>query len=319
MKPNFYKQIDSRWSSYYCRAGGGYPTLGAHGCGPTCCTNVISATTHSNWQPKKLFQWACANGFMTATDGLYWSGIEAMLMYGGIKKPIQTTNHDTIKKSLQKGDWIIAIMGPGNWTRGGHFILVYSIDSNNNIYVSDPASYASYRSKNTFKLFTSQMRNCWIIENPAQYVKSPDVPKETKEIAMYVSRDKAPVRTKAKSTKNGGKIVARIKFNKKLRLVPYNDNWYKINSGTYKGKFIHKHNLSKYRQETAKYKTRYIMNLRDGYSTKSTLLQEVPKGVTLKSTKRRGNWAYFPKQKGLSKGGFIRIKDSKYTYLKKVK
>lgn len=319
MKPNFYKQIDSRWSTYKCAAGEGYPSLGAHGCGPTCCANVISATLNSKITPKDTFKWACQNGYMTASQGLYWSGIDAMLTHWGIKKPTQTTNHDTIKKALKDNDWVIALMGPGTWTRAGHFILVYQIDSSNNVYISDPASFASYRSKNSFNLFVSQMRNCWIIERPTQYVKSYAPVKETKTVKLYVCKQKTPVRTKPCSVKKGGTIVARLKFNTKLTLERHNDSWYKIASGKYKGKFIHEHNLSKYRQEAAEYKLLYSMNLRKGYSKNTEILQTVPKGTLLKSTKRRGNWAYFPKQKGIKNAGFIRIKDNNYIYLKKTK
>ena len=62
------------------------------------------------------------------------------------------------------------------------------------------------------------------------------------------------------------------------------------------------------------------MNLRDGYSTKTAdVIGTIRKGYTFTSTKQRGTWAYFPVQKGLTKAGWVKIKNGNETYLKAVK
>ena len=72
-------------------------------------------------------------------------------------------------------------------------------------------------------------------------------------------------------------------------------------------------NLSKYKTQTICYRTKYTMNVRDGYSTSATVKGKVVKGRSIKSTKQRGNWAYVPAVKG-----WVCIKDSEKTYLEKV-
>ena len=301
MKPNFYKQIDPAWSSYSCYAGGGYPTLGGDGCGPTCCTNIISAITHPTWKPPKLFKWACKNGYMTANSGLYWSGIKAMLEYGGITNVEQTTDHARIKDALQKGHWVIGLVGPSRWTSGGHFIVLYEYRKGN-VYISDPASYAQYRHIAPFSVFEEADLQDWIIIDPSQYTKRKTKTKESKEAALYVKVKSTKVKKKPFKSE---KAIAKLKFNTKVVVKPFDDDWYQITRGKYKGCYVRAANFSKYAQKVIKYKALKDMNVRSGYTTKAKIIGKIKKGTILKSTKQRGRWAYFPKQKGLDKAGFI--------------
>ena len=314
MKPNFYKQIDPRWASYSYPVSGGRPTIGGSGCGPTSCVNVISALTHSTWTPKTTFKWACQNGYMTANSGLYWTGIKAILKHGGITNVEQTGSAEAAKTALKKGYWVIGLVGPSRWTHGGHFILLYGYD-NGTVYISDPYSYSNYQQKAPWSAYAAADRQEWLIINPAQYKKKKT--KGSKKALLYVSKKIVNVRKKPSLKADK---VGQVKFNTKMTLIPYSDNWYKIAKGKYKGYFIHKGNFSKYRQRVLKYKTLENMNVRAGYTTKADIIGGVPKGVTLKSTKQRGRWAYFPKQKGLNKPGFICVKssDGKTRFLEKL-
>ena len=62
-----------------------------------------------------------------------------------------------------------------------------------------------------------------------------------------------------------------------------------------------------------KYKTRYAMNVRSGNSTKSKVLRVISKGTIVEANQTKGNWIYSNKY-----AGWICIKDSTETYLKKV-
>lgn len=315
MKPNFYKQIDPKWSSYSCYAEGGYPTIGGDGCGPTSCANVISATTHPSWKPPKLFKWACKHGYMTAESGLYWSGIKAILQYGGITDVEQTSDKAKVLEALKRGYWVIGLVGPSRWTSGGHFILLYEYHKGN-VYISDPASYSRYRHIAPFYIFEQANLQNWLIINPAKYVKKKTDVKESKGALLYVSVKTVTVREKASKT---SKAKGQLKFNTGVTVELINDNWYKITKGKYKGYYIHKGNLSKYKQNIRKYKALKNMNVRSGYTTKAKIIGKIKKGTVLKSTKQRGRWAYFPKQEGLEKAGFICVKTKENErYLQKV-
>lgn len=61
-----------------------------------------------------------------------------------------------------------------------------------------------------------------------------------------------------------------------------------------------------------KYKTTTVMRVRKSATTKSDTLKLVSAGAVVYASKVKGNWAYIPSLKG-----WICIKDSKHTYLKK--
>lgn len=317
LKPYFYKQADSRWAKkkYLC-TDGGYASVGAAGCGPTSVANVVSALIKPI-RPYTVFKYACKMGYMTSNSGMYRSAVPKLLKHYKIDPveilPRTAEGKKKLKSYLKKNYWAIAIMGPGIWTSGGHYILAYYVDSNNKVYISDSASSATQRQKNTFENFWNQQKDVsWLVINPKKYVtKTTTSANDTaKTYTLYTNNSKANVRA-GRGTNN--KLVATLGRNKKLKVKNLKNNWWEIASGTYKGKFISSSNLSKYKTQTINYKTLYNMNVRDGYTTSAKIIGKVEKGRVIKSSKQKGNWAYVPAKKG-----WVCIKDSKLTYLKKV-
>lgn len=317
IKPNNYKQYDSRWARKSHRFSDGTATIGGSGCGPTSCANIISALVNSKVTPVTTWNWFIKHGYMTGSQGAYWGGILACLKAYGIKPVTVTNDKNKIKAYLRKNYMCVAIMGPGNWTRGGHYITPYYVDSNSNVYISDPASTASNRLKNRYSLFASQKRNAWIVIDPKKYKGGK--PKATVEYRLYVADDYVNVRDKA-STKS--KILGRYTKNKCLKLYGYKDGWYRCSAGKWKGHYVHESCLSKYKQVSVKYKFLYTMNLRSGYSTDSKVICTVPKGKVATCSKMRGRWAYFKnikKVRGKYVSGFVKVNEKGgKTYLKKV-
>lgn len=302
MKPSFYKQYDSRWARHSWKG----VTVGGSGCGPTAIANVVTALKKKK-TPKQVFDWICKNGYMTIGSGTYWAGITAALKHYGIKNFKVTSSASDALSSLKKGHWLIGVVGPSRWTRGGHYILLYAIDSNNHLKISDSASSSDYRQKDgPFSEYKAAECMQWIDIDPSDYIKSEKKPKESKKYTFYICEDYANVR---ESASTDSKIKGKIDFGESVVLTEYNDKWYKIAKGKFKGFYIHESNLSKYTQEKATYKLLSDMNLREGYTTKSNVIKVIKSGTVLKSTKRRGSWAYFPVQKGIDKPGFICIKD----------
>lgn len=319
LKPYFYKQSDSRWAKkkYKC-TDGGYASVGTAGCGPTSVANVVSALIKPI-RPYTVFKYACQKGYMTSNSGMYRSAVPKLLKHYNIDPveiiPRNSDGKKLLKSYLKKNYWAIAIMGPGIWTRGGHYILAYYVDSNNRVYISDSASSEEHRQKNTFENFWNQQKDVsWLIVNPKKYIKNttPTVTDKAKSYTLYTNNNNANIRT-GRGTKY--KKVTSLKKNKTLKVKNLKQGWWEIASGIYKGKYISESNLSKYKSITIKYKTQYTMNVRSGYTTSSKIVGKIAKGTTITSSKQRGNWAYIPAKKNQ---GWVCIKDSKYTYLKKV-
>ena len=137
-----YRQADSRWGSMPyagdCMAGSG--------CGPTAVANITGQN------PWTVAQWLTSHGYASNGFGTYWGGISAALTAYGC--PGQQLNYSSLygtygstvetnwKQSMTKGGFAgILLMGPGVFTRGGHFITITQYQ-NGNCYVHDPASAA---------------------------------------------------------------------------------------------------------------------------------------------------------------------------------
>lgn len=311
-KPNFYKQIDSRWASNRYKCTGGTMSIGGGGCGPTSIANIVSALIDPKITPIDVMKYICKHGYMIANQGTTWQGITNTLKHYGVDKFKVTYSSTEAKKSLKKNHWVLGVVGPSRWTRGGHYIVAYAITESGRIRVSDPASYADYRQKEGFfSEFSKAARCMWIEINPADYKEKKKKKKvKAKSVTLYVDDAKANVR-KGRGTKYG--VVGKIERGKKLLLTSYKSGWYKIASGKFKGKFISSKSLTKYKPSVATYKANYKMNVRKGYTTKAEIKGTIKKGTKIKSAYKVGNWIYVPALKG-----WICVKDSSTTYLKKV-
>ena len=63
-------------------------------------------------------------------------------------KAIQTANIDVVKACLDAGGYVVCSMGPGYWTKGGHFICAWKYDATY-VYCNDPASGSRVKQKLT--------------------------------------------------------------------------------------------------------------------------------------------------------------------------
>ena len=295
-RPNFFKQYDSRWASLSWKG----QTLRGHGCGPTSIANCVSVMAgHENITPKDTWKWICDHGFMTVGHGTVWDGMTKCLEHYGIKSKISTSKSE-VKEALRANNFAIPLMGPGLWTRGGHFITAYYVDSNDNIYISDPASSAAARQKNKFNTFWSQEKRTWIIIDTEQYFsKDPSHPTGKERYSMYVFSDDgwAYIR-KGRSTRYAA--VDKVKNGKKLKLKNYSDGWYQIAAGKYRGYFISEQVLSKTKAIHKKYKViaKGGLRVRAGYTKKAKMLKVLKKGTIVTAAKQRGRWVYVPSVKG---------------------
>ena len=316
IKPSFYKQTDSRWAKkHYPTTDGGSPSVGAAGCGPTSVANVINATVR-RITPPVVFKYACKHGFMTGNSGMYRSAVLKLLEHYGITQtatvPRSAAGKETLRAYLRKNYWAIAIMGPGTWTRGGHYILAYFVDAKGRVYISDPASSAEERQLNAFDHFWNEQKDAsWVIIDPRQYPLAGGEAKKSaaKTYTLYTNNTRANIRQKRTVQ---SKTVATLGRNKALKVKNLKGGWWEIAAGKYKGKYINESNLSKYKTETRDYITLYNMNVRAGYTTNSQIIGRIEKGRAIRSSRQKGRWAYIPAKKG-----WVCIKSDTKTYLKR--
>lgn len=174
-QPVSYLQTDPRWGSLDYSAPGEKTTIAASGCGPTAMAMVLATWADPSVTPKTECAWALAHGYKAPRQGTYYGYFEpagaryglrvTRLNYASLYGKATSAYHALVKDALDRGELVIACMGPGNWTSSGHYVLVYGIEGDT-IYINDPASTKATRTRGSWALFRQQVKYYWGIENP---------------------------------------------------------------------------------------------------------------------------------------------------------
>lgn len=146
-QPVDYKQYDSRWGSIvYTSTGNKSQTIKTGGCGPTAAADVVATLKDSSVTPPVLAELAVKNGYRTANSGTAWAYFKWLANKYGFSKFAETTSLATLKACLDAGGYVVCSMGPGYWTKGGHYICAWKYDDTY-IYCNDPASSTRKKQK----------------------------------------------------------------------------------------------------------------------------------------------------------------------------
>lgn len=182
-KPVSYLQTDSRWASWPYSNKDEDTDIAESGCGPTSMAMVIATWKDPSVTPVTTCQWALKKGYKATGNGTYHSYfVPQAAAYGIACERVNTSSlaymtssqaepyHQKAYNAVNEGHIVICLMGKGNWTNGGHYIVWYSNDDKGNVYINDPASTKANRVKNTFSLLKSQVRYYWICKVPEEVI-----------------------------------------------------------------------------------------------------------------------------------------------------
>lgn len=178
-QPVSYLQTDPKWKSIPYAVKGESSTIGGSGCGPTSMAMVLATWADPSVTPKSECVWALKNGYKAKGQGTFYAyftpaakryGLDCkQLNYANIYGNNGAVYHTTARNSVLAGDLVIACMGKGNWTSSGHFVLVWWIDQAKDIvYINDPASTKTTRTRGSYKLFCKQVKYYFVIKRPAK-------------------------------------------------------------------------------------------------------------------------------------------------------
>ena len=148
-------QWDERWG-YHIYGGN---LLAVTGCGPTCLSMVaVYLSQNVSLTPAYVADMAETNGYFVEGVGTDWSMMTdgaAMLGIHG-----QQITIDDIYPVLESGGVIIASVGPGHFTKGGHFIVLAGV-RDGGIIINDPNSKANSQKFWQLDEFSSEIMNLW--------------------------------------------------------------------------------------------------------------------------------------------------------------
>jgi hypothetical protein len=151
----YFNQLDAK----YAEKPYGTDKIGTHGCGPTSLAIVISSLTDWITDPVQMAQWSVTNGGWCEGSGSYHSLIPSAARAFGLD--VESNVQDTPQKiadALSEGKLVIAIMGKGHFTRGGHFIVLRGVTADGKILVADPASRKRSEQEWDFNIILDEAR-----------------------------------------------------------------------------------------------------------------------------------------------------------------
>lgn len=151
-------QWDERWG--YRKYGGNFMAL--TGCGPTCLAMVSCGLTgDSKWNPYRVAVMAEKKGYYVKGQGSSWDLMTNGAAEIGLRAESVVFDKKHICEILQQGKPIICVVGPGDFTTQGHFLVLTGVDSDGKIQLHDPNSRK--RSEKSWELenLMTQIRNLW--------------------------------------------------------------------------------------------------------------------------------------------------------------
>lgn len=165
-QPVDYKQGDPRWKSKpYTITGSSKQTIGSSGCGPTSMADIMATWIDKTLTPVEMCKYALDHGFRTKNSGTAWGFFKSIASAYGFTGFVQTKSMATARSALKAGALVVASMGPGYWTSGGHFICLWKTDSTY-MYANDPAS--TKRKKQKLGPFEEQRKQFFIFYKPGE-------------------------------------------------------------------------------------------------------------------------------------------------------
>lgn len=117
---------------------GSYGNISSHGCGPTSAA-VVAATLKKNTSitPITATAGVCSAGGCSSS-GSSWAGVNAYLRSQGIKYEagsMASFTESGLRNIFNSGKMVIVLVGPGYFTRGGHYFVLYGLDNNGKVKI----------------------------------------------------------------------------------------------------------------------------------------------------------------------------------------
>lgn len=220
-RPVYFAQNDSRWSKIaYTSVGNNAQNIGNSGCGPSSFSMVASTFLNKDILPPDCCKDAIAFGCRSANNGTTLSYFtKASAKYGFECRQTKDTNEVVNILKNTQNTLVIANMGPVTYTKGGHYVVIWSAD-NNYIYSNDPAKLS--RDKASIEIFKKESKAYMII------TKKDYVP----------NNDPAPIVKRVLRWKDAsGKILSPLMNGDDVKQVQEYLNKNGYNVGTADGKF----------------------------------------------------------------------------------
>lgn len=154
-----FMQWDRRWG--YMDYGSS--VAGLTGCGPVSLSMVVYYFTRDPAaSPDNMIRFALDEGYCVTGRGTAWSLMDEGARQWGLHSYFTAASWDLIAENLEKGNPIICLMDPGDFTTVGHFLVMTGLEDGL-IRVNDPNSYANSEKLWDYDDIGDQIACMWIL------------------------------------------------------------------------------------------------------------------------------------------------------------
>lgn len=151
-------QWDERWG--YSDYSGGI--MGFTGCGPTCLSMVsIYLRNNPDLTPRYIAEFSESHGYSAPGSGSKWALISEGGKELGMDVKELPLDRNLVMRNLEEGNPIICVMGPGDFTTNGHFIVMTGCEDGK-IRVNDPNSKERSERLWDYDQIQGQIKNLWV-------------------------------------------------------------------------------------------------------------------------------------------------------------
>ena len=153
-------QWDQRWGyTIY-----GDDVMGITGCGPTSLSMVaVYLLGDTRMSPGWMAEYSTQNGYCVPGNGTSWTLMSEGAEGLGLKSTELPLVKSLVFQQLEEGHPIICIMGPGDFTTTGHYIVLTGCEDGM-LKVNDCNSRERSEKLWDFDLIQGQIRNLWAFE-----------------------------------------------------------------------------------------------------------------------------------------------------------
>lgn len=150
-------QYDPRW---------GYGNYGASsvvvsGCGPACLSMVAAGLTGDDTMtPYAVAQYADQEGYYVYGAGTAWSLMSRGASHFGVEGEELPLMKSRMESALREGRPIICVVGPGDFTTSGHFIVITGM-RDGKFTINDPNSTQRSNMLWDYETLEPQISNLW--------------------------------------------------------------------------------------------------------------------------------------------------------------
>ena len=184
----YFNQADAAWND------NGYQ-IKSSGCGLSAMAVCISSLTNKWVTPVDTTVWAYKNGYYSSA-GASHEMVPALAQQYKLECHGLGSDVSKVRDALKKKHPVVALMGPGYFTKKGHFIVLVAIDDNDQVTVADVGSRQRTQYKYPLKEVIAQTKSasaggpCWEIYSDQKIsAKADKKAKQLKAEKKYRSKE----------------------------------------------------------------------------------------------------------------------------------